>query len=67
MTYLLKLSCFGNNRSNVQQKIFKTKKKKKLLKLNKKYIDNCRLKLVKIIQAFINSRKKLVYILDYLF
>ena len=66
MTYLLKLSCFGNNRSNVQQKIFKTKKKK-LLKLNKKYIDNCRLKLVKIIQAFINSRKKLVYILDYLF
>ena len=66
MTYLLKLSCFGNNRSNVQQKIFKTKKKK-ILKLNKKYIDNCRLKLVKIIQAFINSRKKLVYILDYLF
>ena len=66
MTYLLKLSCFGNNRSNVQQKIFKTKKKN-LLKLNKKYIDNCRLKLVKIIQAFINSRKKLVYILDYLF
>ena len=65
MTYLLKLSCFGNNRSNVQQKIFKTKKK--ILKLNKKYIDNCRLKLVKIIQAFINSRKKLVYILDYLF
>ena len=67
MTYLLKLSCFGNNRSNVQQKIFKTKKKKKLLKSNKKYIDNCRLKLVKIIQAVINSCKKLVYILDYLF
>ena len=65
MTYLLKLSCFGNNRSNVQQKIFKTKKK--ILKLNKKYIDNCRLKLVKIIQAVINSCKKLVYILDYLF
>ena len=46
MTFLLKLSCFGNNRSNVQQKIFK----KKLHTLKQKYIDNCKLKLVKIIQ-----------------